>query len=183
MPEISGMLFQIIIKKLEMKIAISGHRPNKLGNDYELKSELMYDISAAIEDIIHTYNPTKLITGMALGIDTLFARIAIANEIPFIAAIPFVGQEKMWPQKSRTEYFRLINHPLCEKVLLSTDSYSPKAMQDRNKWMVDHADMLIAVWDGTLGGTNNCVQYAISKKPIIRINPAILPIKSEIIIT
>jgi hypothetical protein len=26
--------------------------------------------------------------------------------------------------------------------------------------MVDHADMVIALWDGTSGGTANCVNYA-----------------------
>lgn len=38
--------------------------------------------------------------------------------------------------------------------------------------MVDLADMVIAVWDGSKGGTGNCVQYAQKKgKEFIRINP------------
>jgi uncharacterized phage-like protein YoqJ len=34
-------------------------------------------------------------------------------------------------------------------------------MQVRNQWMVDHAMVVMAVWDGKQsGGTWNCIQYA-----------------------
>jgi uncharacterized phage-like protein YoqJ len=45
-------------------------------------------------------------------------------------------------------------------------------MQIRNEWMVDRADQVIAIWDGTSGGTANCVEYATKmNKPILRIDP------------
>lgn len=38
--------------------------------------------------------------------------------------------------------------------------------------MVDRCDRLIAVWDGSNGGTGNCVKYAKEVgKPIVVINP------------
>ena len=38
--------------------------------------------------------------------------------------------------------------------------------------MVDNADKVIAVWDGSKGGTYNCVKYAEKQnKEIIVINP------------
>jgi uncharacterized phage-like protein YoqJ len=44
-------------------------------------------------------------------------------------------------------------------------------MQIRNEWMVDRCDKLIAVWDGSKGGTGNCVDYAKSvNKDIFRID-------------
>ena len=33
-------------------------------------------------------------------------------------------------------------------------------MQKRNRYMVDNSDIVIAVWDGTPGGTENTVRYA-----------------------
>jgi len=33
-------------------------------------------------------------------------------------------------------------------------------MNDRNEWMVDNSDYVIAVHDGSKGGTYNCIQYA-----------------------
>ena len=45
-------------------------------------------------------------------------------------------------------------------------------MQKRNEYMVDLADKVIAVWNGSTGGTYNCVKYAEKcGKEIIRIVP------------
>jgi uncharacterized phage-like protein YoqJ len=38
-----------------------------------------------------------------------------------------------------------------------------RAMQRRNEWMVDRADKLVALWDGSWGGTFNCIEYARKK--------------------
>ena len=162
-----------------MKIAITGHRPHKLGNDYQLVSDLIMDIKQIIQTQIDTYMPDTLITGMALGIDTLFAMIAIENGIPFIAAVPFKGQESMWPQTSRKAYLNLINQAK-EIVVVSEGNFTVHKMQLRNQWMVDNCDILLAVWDGSSGGTANCVKYAIAQgKQIVHINPKTL--KAEII--
>ncbi len=159
-----------------MKIAITGHRPNKLGNDYDLNSPLIQWIKNEINKILVQYyyypNELELITGMALGIDTLFAKIAIENNIPFIAAIPCKNQWSKWIQKSIEIYQNILQHKNCTIYNVSTNNYSNTCMQDRNIWMVDNCDILIAVWDGTSGGTANCIKYAESvNKHIIRINP------------
>ena len=45
-------------------------------------------------------------------------------------------------------------------------------MQKRNEEMVDRCDLLIGVWDGSKGGTYNCINYAIDHgREIVRINP------------
>lgn len=45
-------------------------------------------------------------------------------------------------------------------------------MQKRNEYMTDNSDIVIAVWDGSKGGTANCVRYAKKlNKEIIVINP------------
>lgn len=45
-------------------------------------------------------------------------------------------------------------------------------MQKRNEYMVDLADRVIAVWDGSKGGTANCIKYAEKVgKEIIKIKP------------
>lgn len=163
-----------------MKIAITGHRPNKLGNDYDLISPLIQRIKEEIMLQLYPYvsksagvsNGLTLITGMALGIDTLFAKIAIENNIPFIAAIPCGGHMNKWPQKSQDIYMNITRNDLCTVNYVSREAYTNFCMQHRNEWMVDNCDLLIAVWDGTPGGTANCVKYAQEKgKEIVRINP------------
>lgn len=51
-------------------------------------------------------------------------------------------------------------------------------MDKRNRYMVDHADYIIAVWDGKPSGTGKTVMYAQSKgKVIIKVNPATLTVE------
>ena len=40
------------------------------------------------------------------------------------------------------------------------DSYTRGCMQRRNRYMVDHASLLIAVSDGAEGGTRSTIEYA-----------------------
>jgi uncharacterized phage-like protein YoqJ len=110
---------------------------------------------------------------MALGVDTLFAEIAIQLQLPFIAAVPCFDQQKMWPKISQDRYQKIIMDEMCsEVVIVSPKAYDSTVMQIRNKWMVDNCDILIAVWDGTSGGTCNCVKYAKEvNKEIVYINP------------
>ena len=41
-------------------------------------------------------------------------------------------------------------------------------MQLRNEAMVNDCDLLLALWNGTSGGTANCIRYANSVKREIR---------------
>lgn len=60
------------------------------------------------------------------------------------------------------------NNPSYEYMV----SYYPEIMQKRNILVVDSVDKLLAVWNGTSGGTANCVSYARSCfKDIEIINP------------
>lgn len=53
-------------------------------------------------------------------------------------------------------------------------------MDKRNRYMVDHADYILAVWNGCPSGTGNTVRYAHKKgKTIIVINPASLDVTRE----
>ena len=52
-------------------------------------------------------------------------------------------------------------------------------MDKRNCYMVDHADFIIAVWDGRPSGTGETVTYARGRngKSIIVIDPVTLAVK------
>lgn len=159
------------MKNLGKTIAITGHRPNKLGNDYSFKSDLSKAIIKELQALIDKLKPECIMSGMALGIDTMWAVLAIKNNIPLIAAIPCRGHSSQWPPQSVKLYNRLINDPLCTQVLVTDSDYTPQCMQTRNEFMVDNSDELIAVWDGTPGGTGNCVRYANGKILLHRIDP------------
>ncbi len=153
-----------------MIVSFTGHRPNKLGG-YNLPNPTYLHVCQQIDKTLREVRPEKIITGMALGVDQWAANIAIKLGIPFIAAVPFTGQELAWPQASQKLFNRLLEKS-AEVVIVSEGGYSAFKMQIRNEWMVDRAGQVIAIWDGTKGGTGNCVEYAKSKgKEIIYINP------------
>ncbi len=161
-----------------MIIAGTGHRSDKLPDKktgYILPNPTYNYICQEVEKVFLQYQPEKVISGMALGYDQYFAFVALKLGIPLIAAVPFVGQEKMWPEASQRKYNKLLGQA-AEVVVVSTGEYSAHKMQVRNKFLCDNCDLLLACYNGEPnGGTFNCLNYAknISKKIII-IDPTIV---------
>ena len=154
-----------------MIVSFTGHRPTKIGG-YKIPNPSYDKILDLTKQILISCKTKKCITGMALGFDTLGAWACMELNIPYIAAVPFKGQEKLWPEKSQFQYKFLLTRA-AETVYTSDPGFSAKKMQIRNEWMVDHAEVVLACWDGSNGGTANCVKYAAKQsKKIIRINPA-----------
>lgn len=160
-------------------VCFTGHRPDKLGG-YDENNLIAFSIKRKLtHEILCAYDNgyTKFIFGGALGIDTwageLVAHIKehFHSDIRLELYAPFEGQEGNWPEESKIRYYNLMS--MCDKMVYICDpGYAAWKMQKRNQAMVDNSDMVIAVWDGTDGGTANCVKYAEGKdKQIIRINP------------
>ncbi len=149
---------------------MTGHRPPKIGG-YDPSNPLRQAIIAELKWSLSRLKPTRVITGMALGVDQDMARLCVEHGIPFIAAIPCAGQEKTWPEHSKKEYQVLLG--LAHRIVeISALEYHPSLMQRRNEWMVNNCNVLVAVWDGTPGGTANCYQYAMKAgREIHRIDP------------
>lgn len=119
-------------------------------------------------------NPTEAVSGMALGVDQDFVSVCLDLRIPFTAAVPFLGQESGWPIESQRIYFALLDR--ARKIeYVCEPGYASWKMQKRNEWMVDWVEedgKLLAVWDGSPGGTGNCVRYANRRgRKIVRIDP------------
>ena len=124
--------------------AFTGHRPGKLPwgeNENDLRCvALKAKLRAAVESAIHE-GMEHFICGMAEGCDLYFAEtvLALKKHYPHVtleAAIPCPTQADGW------------------------QSYTPGCMQRRNRYMVDHASLLIAVNDGLRGGTRSTIEYA-----------------------
>lgn len=155
-----------------MRVAATGHRPDKIGG-YDFYAPQRVWVRDQIKQALIDLKATHGISGMALGVDQDFAYVCIELAIPFTAAIPFVGQEEAWPQHSQ-EWYEWLLIRADDVVVVSPGGYSASKMQVRNEWMTDSCDVLLAVWDGSEGGTRNCVNYAYysySPSFIRRINP------------
>lgn len=141
----------------------TGHRPNKIGGYGPVpETKLLRLAQSALAALRDEHGPLEVISGMALGWDTALARAALSLEIPFVAAIPFLGQEKMWPSSSQDSYNDLLRES-ARQIIVCEGKYAPWKMLERNKWMVDNSDLVLALWDGSKGGTGHCVSYAKEK--------------------
>lgn len=156
----------------------SGHRPNKLvwgANEDDPRcialKERLYDAAEAV----YRSGITHFICGMALGCDTYFCEAVFRlreehPEITIEAAIPCETQARAWTERDRARYFRLVAD--CDLESLISREYTSDCMIKRNKYMVDNSSVLIAVFDGTFGGTMQTVNYAVKKGlEIIKISP------------
>jgi uncharacterized phage-like protein YoqJ len=169
-----------------MAIAFTGHRPEKIGG-YDpinpMRQRVYHTLQSLIRATIESapassgWQRLNFISGMAQGIDQIAAEIVLQEKatdprIHLIAAVPCRDQERQWPTEAQHRYHELLKQ--CDTVIMVTNApYTFECMHIRNRWMVDHADFMIAVWDGIQrGGTARCVAYAVSKTlPVLHWNP------------
>lgn len=150
----------------------TGHRPDKI---YGAKRAAVRDEA---KRRVERWRPAKIISGMALGFDQDLAEIAIELSIPFIAAVPFEGQEGRWPWRDVVHYRRL----LMQAEQIAVISLPPTSKRDathklhlRNQWLLEQvgrSGVVLAAWDGSPGGTAHCYGLAEARGlRIDRINP------------
>jgi uncharacterized phage-like protein YoqJ len=151
-----------------MIIAGTGHR--KLGG-FAIPNPIYNYVQKEAERLLIKLKPSLILSGFAIGFDQMLAELAIKLKIDFNAIVPFVGQEKLWPKEAQTKYHTLLKQAKEIKIVCE-GGYATKKMQIRNQYLVDHCHLLLAAYDGSGGGTNNCIEYAIKmKKEIIIIDP------------
>lgn len=165
-----------------MILTITGHRPPKLGG-YGLPNPVFQAVMEGIDRSLITLRPERLISGMALGVDQWALDCCLINDIPYTAAVPFHSFSKNWPQKSQ-EHFQYFM-ARADKVVYTTEgnpAYSDHLLHLRNQWMVRNSDAVLAVWDGSSGGTSNCIKFARAlNKPVyyVQLNQEIWAMAKE----
>lgn len=169
----------------EVTCCFTGHRPNKFDFGYKEDDPKCVKIKELLSEYIEVAIAegfTTFISGLALGVDMWAAEavIKLKEEFPhirLIAAIPCQGQEKRWPKESQERY-QAILEKADDSVLVTDGPYTPQTMIARDEWMVDHSDRLIAVFDGSRGGTKHTFDNALSKGiEIVRIHPQTLKVE------
>ena len=139
-----------------MKVMITGHRPQRIkGREKEIKKW--------IEEQLEELQPHKAINGMAQGVDQIFAFVAKEKGIQLVNVYP---------------HYRINFHQdeeyLNEGALIVfyAEKYNKKNYTERDKKMVDAADICLVVWDGIpAGGTYYTMRYAEEQGKEIRYFP------------
>ena len=148
----------------------TGHRPGKLPWGYDESDSRCQALKQKIADAVDSAYQTgfrHFICGMAQGCDFYFAEavLSLRHRYPGVsleAAIPCPGQSASWPAADRRRYAEIL--AACDYETMVQDHYTPGCMQRRNRYMVDHSSLLIAVYDGLPGGTRQTLEYAMRHK-------------------
>jgi len=162
----------------EHTCCFTGHRPEKLpwGSDEGdprcalLKRKLRDAVESAYDEGLRHF-----ICGMARGCDLYFAEIVLSlraerGDVTLEAAVPCPTQPDSWPEADRIRWRQIL--AVCDLETMVQDHYTPGCMLRRNRYMVDHSALVIAVYDGTNGGTRRTLEYAIRQKvPFVDIPP------------
>lgn len=163
--------------------AITGHRPTrfkfKYNEDYSgckrLKKRLHDQFTALYEQGVR-----KFLVGGALGVDMWSGEILLEmkrqpeyEDIELVIVLPHPGHDERWDKRSKRRMAFLLEH-CTEHFTIGTDT-SPESYYKRNRYLVDHADCLVAVYDNNRSirsGTGQTVRYAEKKgKPVTLIHP------------
>lgn len=162
----------------EETCCFTGHRPEKLpwGNNesdprcLRLKARVQDAIAAAYEN-----GKRHFICGMARGCDFYFAEAVITlrslrPDVTLEAAIPCARQSASWSVEQRERWEKLVES--CDRTTVLQGEYTPDCMHRRNRYMVEHSSLVIAVYDGSDGGTRRTLEHAIREKiPFVDIDP------------
>lgn len=156
----------------EVRLAATGHRPSGLtiyGEGIYKREQELVALEHRLLEMATAYlkrlEPREVYSGMALGWDMAIAEAAQRLGLALVAAIPFKGQEARWTSASKERYHRILTRA---QVVTVSEHYSPQAMQKRNEYLVDNADVMLALWTGAKGGTANCIRYARQKRVPVR---------------
>jgi uncharacterized phage-like protein YoqJ len=134
----------------QFKVAFTGHRHLKYG-----------DVEQSLIKVHSDFPGAMWITGGAYGLDSHAARFALDNSIPLWLVLPFPSKIlcARWPSgDARDLLFRSVKE--CKRLSVVSPVFSMASYQRRNEFMVDATDVLVAFFDGSPGGTANCVRYA-----------------------
>lgn len=152
----------------------TGHRPMDMPFEATADNPEFLDFALRLEQEINfeiDMGTRHFITGMCVGMDLWAACMVLKarGERPELgivleAAVPHPGQEKSWPADTQEAYREILS--ACDRVTVLAEHYFNGVMMVRNRYMVDHADVVIAAMKpGTVkGGTWSTVQYALKKK-------------------
>ena len=154
------------MNKQDITCCFTGHRPSKLPWGYREDDLRCLDLKMDIvQALVSLYQRgfRHFLCGMAEGCDLYFAESLLLlrqvhADVTLGAAVPFRGQADRWSAEQRERYHRILDG--CDSVFLQQEQYAPGCMMARNRYMVNHASLLLACYNGEAGGTRNTILYA-----------------------
>lgn len=154
------------MREKEVCCAFSGHRPHKLPENGDEKSNqimlckhfLFSEIDRAVAD-----GYREFLCGMAMGTDLWCAEIVLSlrrsrPQISLHAVLPWRTQAADWPRDWQLRYCAALEQ--ADEVTALSEYYYKGCFLVRNQFLVSHASRLIALCTAGRGGTGETLRMA-----------------------
>lgn len=163
--------------------AIVSHRPTRFRFGYKEKFAGCKRLKKRLRDqftVLYEQGVRRFYVGGCLGADQWAGEILLRlkeqpgySGIELVVVMPFPNHDLKWDEKSQGRLKFLISHSV-EHLTIGVDD-RPESFSLRNRYLVDHADVLVAVYDNdrtVRSGVGMAVSYAERQKlPVIFIHP------------
>lgn len=130
-----------------------------------VKTALRREIEKAVNDGF-----THFMSGFAEGVDQYFAEIVLEMRksnpvLELVAVIPY--QKRLDNLREKKRIYEMLEN--CAEVVVIREEYQPSVYSHRNRYMVEHSDRVIAVYDGReKGGTAGTIRFTHTLKRELR---------------
>lgn len=149
----------------------TGHRPDKLPWGTQEKDPRCLRLKEALDQAVeraYQAGSRHFMCGMARGGDLYFAEAVLSlrerrDGVTLEGVRPCESQADSWPAEERIRYQAILDR--CDFETLIQHNYDRFCMMRRNRYMVDRAARIIAIYNGEpKGGTAQTLAYALRKK-------------------
>lgn len=144
---------------------VTGHRDLPQKEINRVKAALRNELEKAVADSF-----TRFMSGFAEGVDQYFAEIVLEMQksnpaLELVAVIPY----QKWLDNLRQKKWTYEMLKACADVVVIREEYQPSVYSHRNRYMVEHSDRVIAVYDDReKGGTAGTIRFAHTLKKELR---------------
>lgn len=163
----------------ETTCAFTGHRPKSFPwkyNEAAADCVLLKEVLVAQIKALADRGVTDFLSGMAQGADLWCANIVLGLRkknptLKLHCILPCEGQDSKWTALTQERYRSILAQ--ANEVVYISQTYRSGCMLERNRYMVDRASVLLAVYNGAYrNGTGMTVRYAQRlKREVIIIDP------------
>ena len=154
--------------------AVTGHRPTRFKWKYKENNNGCKRLKKRMHDqfvALYEKGVRRFLVGGSLGVDQWAGEIILRlkeepeySDIELVVVLPFPGHDEQWDARSRERLAFLIRH--SAECVTAGKSAGRESYTQRDRYMVDHADCLLAVYDdenNLRSNTMRMVSYANSK--------------------
>lgn len=155
-------------KQRSVSVSFTGHRSYRDEGRRQLDDVLQ---------MLYKEGYRRFLTGMAWGFDLAAARAVIDlqqshDDVQLVAVEPFAGFRDLFEDDAAAEYDEVL--AACSERVTVCDTHTVMSYRLRNDYLVDHAAVVVAWYDGRReGGTAYTVKRARrSGVPVINLRPS-----------